>query len=64
VDKSELRKLESEAKEQKRESWYLAYIMDINKEERSKGKTVEVPLFTFLFLSFFFPFFSKSHLGW
>ena len=42
VDKAELRKLEIEAKEQKRESWYLAYIMDINKEERAKGKTVEV----------------------
>ncbi len=42
VDKTELRKLEIEAKEQKRESWYLAYIMDINKEERAKGKTVEV----------------------
>lgn len=42
VDKNELRKLEMEAKEKKRESWYLAYIMDINEEERSKGKTVEV----------------------
>ncbi len=42
VDKNELRKLEIEAKEKKRESWYLAYIMDINEEERSKGKTVEV----------------------
>lgn len=42
VDKNELRKLEIEAKEKKRESWYLAYIMDINEEERAKGKTVEV----------------------
>jgi len=42
VDKNELRKLELEAKEKKRESWYLAYIMDTNEEERSKGKTVEV----------------------
>ena len=31
-----------EAKEKNRDSWYLAYIMDINEEERMKGKTVEV----------------------
>jgi len=42
VDKDDLRKLELEAKEKKRESWYLAYIMDINEEEKAKGKTVEV----------------------
>lgn len=42
MDKNELRKMEIEAKENKRETWYLAYVMDINKEERSKGKTVEV----------------------
>jgi peptide chain release factor subunit 3 len=42
VDQNELRKLEILAKEKKRESWYLAYIMDINEEEQAKGKTVEV----------------------
>jgi len=42
VDTNELRKLEVEAKEKHRESWYLAYIMDINEEEKAKGKTVEV----------------------
>ena len=42
MDLNELRKFEIEAKEKHRESWYLAYIMDINEEERSKGKTVEV----------------------
>ena len=31
-----------EAKEKNRESWYMAYIMDTNEEERAKGKTVEV----------------------
>ena len=35
-------KYEREAKEKNRESWYLAYIMDTNEEERSRGKTVEV----------------------
>lgn len=37
-----MKKYETEAKEKNRESWYLAYIMDINDEERAKGKTVEV----------------------
>lgn len=31
-----------EAKDKNRESWYMAYIMDTNEEEREKGKTVEV----------------------
>jgi peptide chain release factor subunit 3 len=42
VDQNELRKFEQEAKEKHRDTWYLAYIMDINEEERQKGKTVEV----------------------
>jgi peptide chain release factor subunit 3 len=42
VDMNELRKYEIEAKEKNRDSWYIAYIMDINEEERAKGKTVEV----------------------
>ena len=42
VDANELRKYEIEAKEKKRDSWYLAYIMDMFEEERAKGKTVEV----------------------
>lgn len=41
VDETEIRKFELEAKEKNRESWVLAYIMDINDEERSKGITVE-----------------------
>lgn len=42
VDQNDVRKLQMEAKEHNRESWYLAYIMDINEEEKAKGKTVEV----------------------
>ncbi len=34
VDKNELRKFENDAKEMKRESWWKAYIVDINPEER------------------------------
>jgi len=42
VDERTLQKYTQEAKEQNRESWVFAYIMDTNKEERAKGKTVEV----------------------
>ncbi len=42
VDKRTIEKYEKEAKERNRESWYLAYIMDTNEEERQRGKTVEV----------------------
>ena len=42
VDERTMAKYEKEAKEKNRESWYLAYIMDTNEEERTKGKTVEV----------------------
>lgn len=42
VDQRTLEKYEREAKEQNRESWFYAYIMDINEDERAKGKTVEV----------------------
>ena len=42
VDERTMAKYEKEAKEKNRESWYLAYIMDTNEEERAKGKTVEV----------------------
>jgi len=42
VDERTIQKYEREAKEKNRESWYLAYVMDTNEEERAKGKTVEV----------------------
>lgn len=42
VDIRTIEKYEKEAKEKNRESWFLAYILDTNEEERQKGKTVEV----------------------
>ena len=42
VDQRLIDKYEREAKERGRDSWYMAYIMDTNDEERAKGKTVEV----------------------
>lgn len=42
VDKRTIEKYEAEAKDRNRESWFLAFIMDTNEEERAKGKTVEV----------------------
>ncbi|CAG8505755.1 544_t:CDS:10 [Paraglomus occultum] len=41
VDQRTMEKYEKEAKEQGRESWYLSWALDTNKEERAKGKTVE-----------------------
>ena len=42
VNELEMEKLKIEAKEKDRESWYLAYMMDINEEEKERGKTVEM----------------------
>jgi peptide chain release factor subunit 3 len=42
VDKRTIERYEREAKERNRESWFLAFIMDTNEEERTKGITVEV----------------------
>ncbi|KAH7319706.1 P-loop containing nucleoside triphosphate hydrolase protein [Stachybotrys elegans] len=42
VDERTMDKYKKEAKDLGRESWYLSWVMDINKEERSQGKTVEV----------------------
>ncbi|CAN1159234.1 Eukaryotic peptide chain release factor GTP-binding subunit ERF3B [Linum perenne] len=42
VDNRTIQKYEKEAKDNSRESWYMAYIMDTNEEERNKGITVEV----------------------
>lgn len=47
VDETEMRRFKAEADEKDRESWYVAYIMDINEEEREKGKTIEVGRATF-----------------
>ncbi len=37
VKEADIKKFEIEAKEKKRDTWYLAFIMDINEEERQKG---------------------------
>lgn len=42
VDKRTVEKYEREAKDAGRQGWYLSWVMDINKEERNDGKTIEV----------------------
>ena len=42
IDQRTVEKFKQEAKEKNRESWWLAYVMDENEEEKAKGKTVEV----------------------
>ncbi|KAF8465908.1 P-loop containing nucleoside triphosphate hydrolase protein [Kalaharituber pfeilii] len=42
VDDRTMEKYKQEAKAQGRESWYLSWALDLTKEERAKGKTVEV----------------------
>jgi peptide chain release factor subunit 3 len=41
IDERTIEKYEREAKDRGRESWWIAYIMDEDDEERAKGKTVE-----------------------
>ena len=47
VNELEIKRFQQEAKDKDRDSWFLAYIMDLNEEEREKGKTVEVGRATF-----------------
>jgi len=42
VDERTIEKFQKEAKDNNRESWFMAYIMDITEDERLKGKTSEV----------------------
>ena len=42
VDERTIAKYKEEAKDKGRDSWWLAYVMDINDDEKAKGKTVEV----------------------
>lgn len=42
VDQRLIEKYQREAKDKKHGTWFLAFIMDTNEEERAKGKTVEV----------------------
>ena len=42
VDPRTIEKYKKEAKDKNRDSWWLAYVMDVNDDEKAKGKTVEV----------------------
>ncbi|KAJ9607097.1 translation termination factor GTPase eRF3 [Cladophialophora chaetospira] len=42
VDDRTLEKYKRDAKDAGRETWYISWVLDLNKEERAKGKTVEV----------------------
>jgi peptide chain release factor subunit 3 len=42
VDERTLDKYKREAKDAGRETWYLSWALDLTKEERAQGKTVEV----------------------
>ncbi|KAJ0167412.1 Eukaryotic peptide chain release factor GTP-binding subunit [Colletotrichum tanaceti] len=42
VDERTMEKYKKEARELGNPSWYLSWVMDLNKEERSQGKTIEV----------------------
>jgi Elongation factor Tu GTP binding domain len=42
IDARTMQKYKEEAKEKNRESWFLAYAMDVCEEEKAKGKTVEM----------------------
>ena len=42
IDDRTIEKYKREAKIKNRESWFMAYIMDVNDDEREKGKTVEI----------------------
>jgi len=42
VDQEDVRRLKQEAKSKNRESWWIAYLMDIGDEEKTRGITVEV----------------------
>ncbi|KAL8728106.1 MAG: hypothetical protein Q9166_005631 [cf. Caloplaca sp. 2 TL-2023] len=42
VDERTMDKYKREAKQDGHESWYLSWALDMTKEERSKGKTIEV----------------------
>ena len=42
VDERTINQFKQEAKNKNRDSWWLAYIMDNNEEEKEKGKTVDI----------------------
>merc|ERR1712093_246930 len=44
VDERTIEKYKKEAKDMGRETWWISWALDLTKEERSKGKTVETPI--------------------
>ena len=42
IDQRTIDKYKQEAKDKGRDSWWLAYVMDVSDEEKAKGKTIEV----------------------
>ncbi|KAI0995456.1 Eukaryotic peptide chain release factor GTP-binding subunit [Podosphaera aphanis] len=42
IDQRTIDKYKKEAKDMARESWWISWVLDLNKEERSQGKTIEV----------------------
>lgn len=42
ISELEVQKLKAEADRLGRQGWWAAYVMDLNEEERDKGKTVEM----------------------
>lgn len=42
IDQRTLEKYKKEAKDMARESWWISWVLDLNKEERTQGKTIEV----------------------
>jgi len=42
VDARTIEKYKAEARDKGRDSWWLAYVMDVSDDEKAKGKTVEV----------------------
>lgn len=42
IDDRTIQKFKEEAKNKGRDSWWLAYVMDVSDDEKAKGKTVEV----------------------
>lgn len=42
IDQRTIDKYKKEAKDMARESWWISWVLDLNKEERTQGKTIEV----------------------
>ncbi|TQS35962.1 hypothetical protein Golomagni_03601 [Golovinomyces magnicellulatus] len=42
IDQRTMDKYKKEAKDMARESWWISWVLDLNKEERTQGKTIEV----------------------